>query len=472
MRQIDEGVFMEYRVEKDTMGEINVPNTHYWGAQTQRSLEHFAIGVEKMPKELIKAFALLKRSLATTNQGLGKLEGKKAQAIIQACDEILAGKFEDEFPLSIWQTGSGTQTNMNFNEVIANRATQILGGDFRIEKRVHPNDDVNMSQSSNDTFPTAMHIASVIEIEEQLLPSLEKLKEAFEVKEKAFHAIIKIGRTHLQDATPLTLGQEFSGYRSMLEHSSTHILLALESLRELAIGGTAVGTGINAHPKIGELVSAELSRLSGKTFLSAPNKFHALTSHDALVFASGANKALSANLMKIANDIRWLSSGPRCGIGELSIPENEPGSSIMPGKVNPTQAEAVTMVACQVYGADAAIAFGASQGNFELNVFKPVIIYNFLQQVKLLSDVMDSFRVHCVEGIEANSEKIAHNLENSLMLVTALNPYIGYENAAKVAKLAHKENLSLKEACLKLSLLSAEEFDRYVIPSEMIHPKA
>ncbi len=462
---------MEYRIEKDTMGEIKVPNDRYWGAQTERSLENFRIGTEKMPKELIRAFALLKRSLAVVNQKLNKLDTKKANAIIQACDEILARKFDGEFPLAIWQTGSGTQTNMNLNEVIANRATEILGGDFRKEKLIHPNDHVNMSQSSNDTFPTAMHIASVIEIEEQLLPSLEKLKEALELKEKEFAGIIKIGRTHLQDATPLTLGQEFSGYRSMLEHSASHILQALESLRELAIGGTAVGTGINAHPKLSEFVSEELSKLTGKAFISAPNKFHALTSHDALVFASGANKGLAANLMKIANDIRWLASGPRCGIGELSIPENEPGSSIMPGKVNPTQVEAVTMVACQVFGSDAAIAFGASQGNFELNVFKPVIILNFLQQVRLLADVMDSFRIHCVEGIEANSEKIAHNLHNSLMLVTALNPYIGYENAAKVAKLAHKEHLSLKEACIKLSLLSAEEFDRYVIPAEMIHPK-
>ena len=463
---------MEYRVEKDTMGEIKVPNERYWGAQTERSLENFKIGTEKMPKELIRAFALLKRSLATVNQKLNKLDPTKASAIIEACDEILAGQFDGEFPLAIWQTGSGTQTNMNLNEVIANRATEILGGDFRKEKLIHPNDHVNMSQSSNDTFPTAMHIASVIEIEEQLLPSLEKLKVALEAKEKEFAGIIKIGRTHLQDATPLTLGQEFSGYRSMLEHSSSHILLALESIRELAIGGTAVGTGINAHPKLSEFVSEELTKLTSKRFVSSPNKFHALTSHDALVFASGANKGLAANLMKIANDIRWLASGPRCGIGELNIPENEPGSSIMPGKVNPTQAEAVTMVACQVYGADTAIAFGASQGNFELNVFKPVIILNFLQQVRLLADVMESFRIHCVEGIAANSEKIASNLQNSLMLVTALNPYIGYENAAKVAKLAHKEHLSLKEACIKLSLLSAEEFDRYVIPSEMIHPKA
>ena len=463
---------MQYRIEKDTMGEINVPNDRYWGAQTERSLENFRIGTEKMPKELIRAFALLKRSVAVVNQNLGKLDETKAGAIIKACDEILADKLEGEFPLAIWQTGSGTQTNMNLNEVIANLATEILGGDFRLEKRIHPNDHVNMSQSSNDTFPTAMHIASVIEIEDALLPSLKRLIEAFRLKEKAFEAIIKIGRTHLQDATPLTLGQEFSGYRSMLEHSYAHITQALTSLRELAIGGTAVGTGINAHPKLSEFVSEELTKITGKTFVSSPNKFHALTSHDAIVFASGANKGLAANLMKIANDVRWLASGPRCGIGELSIPENEPGSSIMPGKVNPTQAEAVTMVTCQVFGADVAISMGASQGNFELNVFKPVIIYNFLQQIRLLSDVMDSFREHCVEGIEANVEKIDYNLKNSLMLVTALNPYIGYEKAAKVAKLAHKEHSSLKEACIQLGFLSAEEFDRYVIPSEMIHPKA
>jgi len=463
---------MKYRIEKDTMGEINVPNDRYWGAQTERSLENFKIGTEKMPKELIRAFALLKRSVAVVNQHLGKLDDTKANAIIQACDTILENKVEGEFPLAIWQTGSGTQTNMNLNEVIANIATEILGGDFRKEKLIHPNDHVNMSQSSNDTFPTAMHIASVIEIEEALLPSLKRLIEAFRIKEKEFEAIIKIGRTHLQDATPLTLGQEFSGYRSMLEHSYSHISTALTSLRELAIGGTAVGTGINAHPKLSEFVSEELSQLTGKTFVSSPNKFHALTSHDAIVFASGANKGLAANLMKIANDVRWLASGPRCGIGELSIPENEPGSSIMPGKVNPTQAEAVTMVTCQVFGADVAILMGASQGNFELNVFKPVIIYNFLQQIRLLSDVMDSFREHCVEGIEANIEKIDHNLKNSLMLVTALNPYIGYEKAAKVAKLAHKERSSLKEAYIQLGFLSAEEFDRYVIPSEMIHPKA
>lgn len=463
---------MDYRIEKDTMGEVKVPNSHYWAAQTQRSLENFKIGTEKMPPELIKAFAMLKRSLAKVNNDLGKLDNEKANAIIKASDEIIEGKFPNEFPLAIWQTGSGTQSNMNLNEVIANRATEILGGDFRAQKLVHPNDHVNMSQSSNDTFPTAMHIVAVLEITDLLLPSLEKLTKTMQQKESDFEKIIKIGRTHLQDATPLTLGQEFSGYRSMLEHSHEQIKISLESLRELAIGGTAVGTGINAHPELSQKVSAELTSLTGKKFISSPNKFHALTSHDALVFASGALKGLAANLMKIANDIRWLASGPRCGLGELNIPENEPGSSIMPGKVNPTQSEAVTMVVAQVFGNDVAIAFGASQGNFELNVFKPVIIYNFLQSVRLLADCMDSFRVNCAEGITANLETIDHNLHNSLMLVTALNPHIGYENAAKVAKTAHKENSSLKEAAVKLGLLSAEDFDKFVIPENMIKPKA
>lgn len=459
---------MDYRVEKDTMGEVKVPNSHYWAAQTQRSFENFKIGTEKMPDELIKAFALLKRALAKVNHDLGKLDSHKANAIIQACDEIMDGKFKDEFPLAIWQTGSGTQTNMNLNEVIANRATEILGGDFREKRLIHPNDDVNMSQSSNDTFPTAMHIVAVLQITNSLLPNLEKLKNSLEAKENEFKDIIKIGRTHLQDATPLTLGQEFSGYRYMLEHSSEQIKLSLKHLRELTIGGTAVGTGLNAHPEIGKRVSDELSKLTNEHFISSPNKFHGLTSHDALVFASGALKALAGNLMKIANDIRWLASGPRCGLGEINLPENEPGSSIMPGKVNPTQAEAVTMVVAQIFGNDTTIAFGASQGNFELNVFKPVIIYNFLQSVRLLSDCMDSFKFHCVDGITPNLEKIEHNLHNSLMLVTALNPHIGYENAAKVAKTAHKDGSSLKEAALKLGLLSAKDFDKFVVPKNMI----
>lgn len=459
---------MAFRIEKDTMGEVEVEDFNYWGAQTQRSLENFKIGIEKMPKELIYAFAKLKRSLAVVNQALGKMNEEKSKAIKKACDEILTGKFDEMFPLAIWQTGSGTQTNMNLNEVIANRSTEILGGDFRKEKLVHPNDDVNMSQSSNDTFPTAMHIVSVLEITHKLLPSLQRLYETLEQKSKDFKAIIKIGRTHLQDATPLTLGQEFSGYASMLKHSQNQIQDSLIQLRELAIGGTAVGTGINAHPQLSEKVSEELTKFTGEKFVSSPNKFHALTGHDALVFAHGALKGLAANLMKIANDIRWLASGPRCGLGELNIPENEPGSSIMPGKVNPTQCEAVTMVAIQVMGNDGAIGFGASQGNFELNVFKPVIIYNFLQSLTLLADSMDSFNDHCVKGITPNLPKIEYNLYHSLMLVTALNPHIGYENAAKVAKNAHKKGISLKESCVELGFLSAEDFDKYVIPEKMV----
>lgn len=462
---------MRYRIEKDTMGEIQVEDTRYWAAQTQRSLENFKIGIEKMPVELIKAFAVLKRSVAVVNGKLGKLDQDKKTAIVKACDEILNGELADMFPLSVWQTGSGTQTNMNMNEVIANRATEILGGDFRGEKIVHPNDHVNMSQSSNDTFPTAMHIAAVIEVENTLIPAAIRLKSTLEKKMLEFNSIVKIGRTHLQDATPLTLGQEFSGYVAMLETNIRQLEESLEHIRELAIGGTAVGTGLNAHPKLGEMVSEEISNFTKKKFVSAKNKFQGLTSHDALTFGSGAFKAMAANLMKIANDIRWLSSGPRCGIGELSIPENEPGSSIMPGKVNPTQSEAVTMVACQVFGNDAAIGFAASQGNFELNVFKPVIIYNYLQSLRLMADAMDSFNSNCAVGIEANREKIDEYLHNSLMLVTALNPYIGYENAAKIAKTAFKEQSTLKATAVKLGLLTEEEFDKYVVPEEMTTPK-
>lgn len=464
----------DYRVEHDTMGEVKVPNEKYWGAQTQRSFENFKIGIEKMPKELIYSFAKLKRSVAVVNNALGKLNDEKKKAITQACDEIIDGKFDDNFPLAIWQTGSGTQSNMNMNEVIANRASEILGGDFRAKdgKKIHPNDDVNMSQSSNDTFPTAMSIVSVIQIEKKLLPALRELKATFEKKVKEFDSIVKIGRTHLQDATPLTLGQEFSGYLSMLAHSEEQITASLPTLRELAIGGTAVGTGLNAHPQLSEKVSEELSKFTGVKFVSSPNKFHALTSHDAITFTHGAMKALAANLMKIANDIRWLASGPRCGLGELLIPENEPGSSIMPGKVNPTQCEALTMVCVQVMGNDVAIGFAASQGNFELNVFKPVIIYNFLQSLDLLADAMRSFNEHCAVGIQPDKEKIDHNLHNSLMLVTALNPHIGYENAAKVAKNAHKKRISLKESCLELGLLSEADFDKYVVPENMIKPKA
>ncbi|RDU66814.1 class II fumarate hydratase [Helicobacter didelphidarum] len=463
---------MDYRVEHDTMGEVKVPNDKYWGAQTQRSFENFKIGIEKMPKTLVYAFANLKKALAITNNKLGKLDDEKMGAITQACDEIIAGKFDDNFPLAVWQTGSGTQSNMNMNEVIANRATEIMGGNFRKEKLVHPNDHVNMSQSSNDTFPTAMSIVSVLEVENKLIPALNELIKTFGEKVKKFESIIKIGRTHLQDATPLTLGQEFSGYLSMLQHSKEQIEATLPMLRELAIGGTAVGTGLNAHPQLSEKVSEELTKLTKTKFVSSPNKFHALTSHDAINFTHGAMKGLAANLMKIANDVRWLSSGPRCGLGEILIPENEPGSSIMPGKVNPTQCESLTMVAVQVMGNDATIGFAASQGNFELNVFKPVIIYNFLQSLDLLADGMHSFNIHCAEGIEANEEKIDYNLHNSLMLVTALNPHIGYEKAAKVAKNAHKKGISLKESCLELGFLSEADFDKFVVPANMIAPKA
>jgi len=458
---------MKYRIEKDTMGEIDVPQDAYWAAQTQRSLQNFKIGWEKMPTSLIHAFTVLKRSVAVVNNNLGKLHDDKADAIKRACDGILGGELADQFPLAIWQTGSGTQTNMNMNEVIASRASEILGHDFRVEKAIHPNDDVNMSQSSNDTFPTAMHIAAVIEVEETLLPALQDLRDTLFAKMEEFEDIVKIGRTHLQDATPLTLGQEFSGYVAMLETNTRQIRESLEYVRELAIGGTAVGTGLNAHPKLSPMVADEVSRFTGKKFQSAANKFQALTSHDALTHAHGALKALAANMMKIANDVRWLASGPRCGIGELEIPANEPGSSIMPGKVNPTQSEAVTMVACQVFGNDAAIGFAASQGNFELNVFKPVIIYNFLQSVQLLADSMNSFREHCVIGIKPNREQIDHYLNDSLMLVTALNPHIGYDKAAKIAKTAFAENSTLKETAIKLGYLTAEQFDEYVVPEDM-----
>jgi len=460
------------RIEKDTMGEINVPKDAYWGAQTQRSIENFAIGEEKMPYEITRAFSYLKKAVALVNKDLGKLDPKKADAIAQAADDMLAGKLDGNYPLVVWQTGSGTQSNMNNNEVLANRATEILGGDFRVEKLVHPNDDVNKSQSSNDTYPTALHVAAVIAVETRILPAIAKLKSTLEQKSTQFDSIVKIGRTHLQDATPLTLGQEISGWVEMLNKCEKMAKDSLEAVRELALGGTAVGTGLNAHPELGERVAKKLTVLTGHTFVTAPNKFHALTSHDALVYAHGALKALAADMMKIANDVRWLASGPRCGIGEITIPENEPGSSIMPGKVNPTQAEAVTMVACQVMGNDATIGFAASQGNFQLNVFKPVIAYNFLQSCRLLADSIVSFNDNCAVGIEPVEEKIEHYLHNSLMLVTALNPYIGYENAAKIAKTAHKNNSTLKETAIELGLLSAEEFDKYVIPKDMIAPKA
>ncbi len=463
---------MATRIEKDTMGAIEVPLDAYWAAQTQRSVENFKIGEEKMPYEITRAFSYLKKAVALVNKDLGKLDAKKADAIAQAADDMLAGKLDDNYPLVVWQTGSGTQSNMNNNEVLANRATEILGGDFRVEKLVHPNDDVNKSQSSNDTYPTALHVASVISVEERLLPAIAKLKATLQAKSEEFSHIVKIGRTHLQDATPLTLGQEISGWVEMLNKCEKMIKVSLEPVRELALGGTAVGTGLNAHPELGERVAKKLSELTGHDFITAPNKFHALTSHDALVFCHGALKALSADMMKIANDVRWLASGPRCGLGEISIPENEPGSSIMPGKVNPTQSEAVTMVTCQVMGNDATIGFAASQGNFELNVFKPVIAYNFLQSSRLLADSIVSFNDNAAVGIEANVDKIDHYLNDSLMLVTALNPYIGYENAAKIAKTAHKNGTTLKEEAVKLGLLTPAEFDKYVVPEDMISPKA
>lgn len=461
---------MEYRIEKDTIGEIKVPADRLWAAQTQRSKENFKIGWEKMPREIIHAFAILKKSAAISNQKLGKLADEKAEAIIKAANEVLEGELNDHFPLVVWQTGSGTQSNMNTNEVIANRANQILQ-EQGSEARVHPNDDVNMSQSSNDTFPTALHVAAVLAVNEHLLPAIDELKETFAEKEKEYEDVIKTGRTHLQDATPLTLGQEISGWRYMLERSKTLIEDTTDKMKSLAIGGTAVGTGLNAHPKFGDMVAEEISNLTGVKFTSSPNKFHALTSHDEVTTAHGALKALAADFMKIANDVRWLASGPRCGLGELNIPANEPGSSIMPGKVNPTQAEAVTMVAVQVMGNDTTIGFAASQGNFELNVFKPVIGYNFLQSVKLLADSLVSFNKNCAVGIEPNDDVIAEHLKNSLMLVTALNPHIGYEKAATIAKLAHKEGITLKEAAVQSGLLTEEQFEEMVKPEEMTHPK-
>lgn len=460
---------MDYRIERDTLGEMKVPTDKLWGAQTQRSYENFPIGTEKMPMDVIRAFAMLKKGAALANRRLNNLEPEKAEAIAQAADEILDGKWDAHFPLVVWQTGSGTQSNMNVNEVIAARANQILEAKGS-ELHVHPNDDVNRSQSSNDTFPTALHVAAVIAVEDQLLPSVDKLKQTFAKQVEDFQDIIKTGRTHLQDATPLTLGQEISGWHRMLEKDENMIKESVQYMKELAIGGTAVGTGLNAHPKFGDYVAEELSRMTGKGFTSAKNKFHALTSHDEIVHAHGALKALAADMMKIANDVRWLASGPRCGIGEITIPANEPGSSIMPGKVNPTQSEAVTMVAVQVMGNDAAIGFAASQGNFELNVFKPVIIYNFLQSTRLLADSIVSFNDRAAVGIEPNRDVIDHYLNQSLMLVTALNPHIGYENAAKIAKLAFAENITLKEAAVKTGLLTAEEFDRLVRPEDMIQP--
>ena len=456
---------MDYRIEHDTMGEVRVPANRCWGAQTQRSHENFPIGTEKIPQEIIHAFAVLKKAAALANCKLGNLDARRANAIAAACDEILAGKLDDEFPLVVWQTGSGTQSNMNVNEVVAARANALLG-----EKLVHPNDHVNKSQSSNDTFPTAMHIAALTAAEDHVLPALDGLAATFERLSAEYADVIKVGRTHLQDATPLTLGQEISGWSSSLRRDERMICGAMEGVRELALGGTAVGTGLNALPAFGETVAQEISALTGKRFVTAPNKFHALTSKDELVYLHGAFKALAADLMKIANDVRLLASGPRCGIGELLIPENEPGSSIMPGKVNPTQCEAMTMVAVQVIANDVAVGMAASQGNFELNVFMPVCIYNFLQSARLLGDVMRSFELRCARGIKPNREKIQAYLDESLMLVTALNPHIGYENAAKVAKTAFAEGITLREAAVRLGFLTAEAFDQIVRPEKMVGP--
>jgi fumarate hydratase class II len=459
------------RVESDSMGTIEVPAEHYWGAQTARSLIHFAIGHDLMPRSLIRALGILKQAAAEVNRDLKKLPPALADLIVRAADEVVAGKLDAEFPLRIWQTGSGTQTNMNANEVISNRAIELAGGELGSKKPIHPNDHVNMSQSSNDTFPTAMHIAAAEDLTHRLLPAVAVLIEALKKKQATIADIVKIGRTHLMDAVPLTLGQEFSGYIAQLEHGVARIEATLPEVMELAIGGTAVGTGLNTHPEFAARCAARIAQLTGLKFTSAPNKFAALAGHDALVAASGTLKALACSLMKIANDIRWMGSGPRCGLGELSLPENEPGSSIMPGKVNPTQSEAMTMVCVQVMGNDAAIGFAGSQGNFELNVFKPVIIHNLLHSITLLSDACGLFAEHCVDGLEVNRAKVHGYVESSLMLVTALSPHIGYDNAAKVAKKAHHEGTTLKEACLALGLLKAEEFDRYVVPEKMIGPE-
>ena len=456
---------MEYRMEHDTMGEIAVEADKLWGAQTQRSFENFRIGSEKMPLPVIYALAAVKEAAASVNERLGTVDAARAGAIREACREIRAGKWDDQFPLAVWQTGSGTQTNMNVNEVVAHRANEILG-----DALVHPNDHVNRSQSSNDVYPAAMHIAATIAIKEWVLPALWRLEETLLRLSEENADVVKIGRTHLQDATPLTLGQEISGWASMLDHAADYLMAALPGLSELALGGTAVGTGLNAPAAFGEEVARELSNLLGQDFVTAPNKFHALTSKDAVTFAHGGLKALAADLLKIANDVRHLASGPRCGLGELVIPENEPGSSIMPGKVNPTQCEALTMVAVQVMGNDAAIGFAASQGNFELNVYMPVILYNFLQSARLLADAMDSFNKNCAVGIKANRAVIEAHLRDSLMLVTALNPHIGYENAAKIAKYAHKNGLTLREAAKALALVTEEEFDAWVKPENMVKP--
>jgi fumarate hydratase class II len=461
---------MGYRIEKDTMGDIQVPNEYYYGAQSARSLIHFEIGIEKMPREIIRALGILKKAAAITNCDLGLLPKEKLDLISQAADEVIEGKLDKHFPLSIWQTGSGTQTNMNSNEVISNRAIEIAGGEMGSKKPIHPNDDVNKSQSSNDTFPTAMHIAAAEQIVNLLIPSLEELKSTLAQKAEEFKDIIKVGRTHLQDAVPMTLGQEFSGYVQQLEMGIQRLKLVLPGIYELALGGTAVGTGLNAHPEFAVRSAQKIAELTGLPFVSAPNKFESLAAHDALVFAHGALKAIATSFMKIANDVRWLASGPRCGIGELSIPENEPGSSIMPGKVNPTQSEAMTMVSVQVMANDVAVNMAGASGNFELNVFKPVLIYNFLQSVRLLADTSRMFNEHCAVGIEPEREKIDYYVHNTLMLVTALNPHIGYDNAARIAKYAHKNKLTLKAAALELGILTEEEFHKYVRPETMTSP--
>ena len=457
------------RIETDSMGQIEVPADKYWGAQTQRSLIHFAIGDDRMPREMIRALGILKKAAAVVNQELGKLPSDKLKLIEQAADEVIAGKLDDHFPLRVWQTGSGTQTNMNANEVISNRAIEIAGGVLGSKSPVHPNDDVNMSQSSNDTFPTAMYIAGAEQLT-ALIPEIQNVHDAIAAKAAEFKDIVKIGRTHLQDATPLTVGQEMSGWASLLARDIERLKMTLPGMLDLAIGGTAVGTGLNSHPEFGERAAKKIAELTGLPFKSHPNKFAALSAHDEIIFASGALKTLAASLMKIANDIRWLASGPRSGLGELTLPENEPGSSIMPGKVNPTQSEAMTMVAVQVFGNDTTITIAGSQGNFELNVYKPVMIHNFLHSIRLLHDACHSFVEYCIKGIELNRAKIDDHLNNSLMLVTALNPHIGYDKAAQVAKNAHKRGISLRESAVELGFLSGEEFDKYVKPEEMTHP--
>jgi fumarate hydratase, class II len=458
------------RIESDSMGKIDVPSHVYWGAQTQRSLHHFDIGRDTMPPELIKAFAVLKKAAALVNQDLGKLPADKAKLIVQAADEVIAGKLSDQFPLRIWQTGSGTQTNMNVNEVLSNRAIEIAGGEMGSKKPVHPNDDVNLSQSSNDTFPTAMHIAAAERVKRALIPAVQHVSDAIKAKAAEFQDIVKIGRTHLQDAVPLTIGQEFGGWASLLDRDVARLEQALDGLYDLAIGGTAVGTGLNTHPEFAERAANKIAELTGLPFRSHPDKFAALSAHDELVFAQGALETLSCSLMKIANDIRWLASGPRCGLGELIIPENEPGSSIMPGKVNPTQSEAMTMVCAQVHGATAAVGFAGSQGNFQLNVFKPVIIYNFLHSVALLTDACHGFVEFMIRGIEVDRARVGHYVKNSLMLVTALAPKVGYDKAAQIAHHAHSHHTSLRDAAVQLGHLTGEEFDEWVKPEKMTKP--